>query len=62
MKCPKCGYKPPPKKPVGKPRLFTADQEKEIAEDRKRMKLFDIAIKWKCSVGTIQNIIKSNLK
>jgi hypothetical protein len=59
MKCPNCGYKPPPKKPIGKPRLFTIDQEKEIAEDRKKMTLMQVANKWGCSIGTVQNVIKN---
>ena len=57
MKCPKCGYKPP-KKPVGRPEKFTMEEKKEIVEDRKNMSELKTAIKWGCSVGTIQNVIK----
>lgn len=60
MKCPKCGYQPPKKK-IGKPRLFTVDQEKEIVEDRKKMSLMKVANKWNCSIGTIQNIVNKHL-
>ena len=59
MKCPQCGYKPP-KKPVGRPKSFEIEQEKEIVEDRKKMSELDTAIKWGCSVGTIQNIVNRN--
>lgn len=62
MKCANCGYKPPPKKPVGKPQKFTAEEKRQIVEDRKTMTLFETASKWNCSVGTIQNIIKTILK
>ena len=62
MKCPNCGYIHPPKKPIGKPRTFTAEEEKQIVEDRKKMTLLEVAIKWRtkkrCSIGTIQNIVK----
>jgi len=65
MKCPNCGYKPPPKKPIGKPRTFTKEEEKQIAEDRKKMTLLAVTIKWNakkpCSIGTIQNAIKRQL-
>ncbi len=60
MKCPKCGYQPPKKK-VGKPNKFTADQEKEIVEDRKTMTLIEVANRWGCSIGTIQNIVNKHL-
>jgi transposase len=59
MKCPNCGYIHPPKKKVGKPRLFTTDQEKQIVEDKKKMTLKEVANKWECSIGTIQNIVKN---
>ena len=60
MKCPKCGYQPP-KKPVGRPKSFTIEKDKEIVEDKKNgMSELNTAIKWGCSVGTIQNIIKRN--
>ena len=60
MKCPKCGYQPP-KKPVGRPKSFTIEEEKEIVEDRKNgMSELNTAIKWGCSVGTIQNIVNRN--
>ncbi len=59
MKCPNCGYIHPPKKKVGKPKLFKTDQKiKEVVEDRKTMTLFEVAIKHNCSIGTIQNVIK----
>ena len=58
MKCPNCGYKPPPKKPVGKPQKFTAEEKRQIVEDKKTMTLLETASKWKCSIGTIQNMIK----
>ena len=58
MKCPKCGYQPTKKK-VGKPRLFTTEEEKQIAEDRKKMTLMKVANKWGCSIGTVQNVIKN---
>ena len=63
MKCLRCGYQPP-KKPIGKPQKFTVEEKKQIIEDvsRKKMTLFATASKWNCSIGTIQNIIKSNLK
>lgn len=61
MKCSNCGYIHPPKKKVGKPRKFTADQEKQIIEDRKTMTLMQVANKWQCSIGTIQNMIRFNL-
>ena len=65
MKCPNCGYKSPPKKPVGKPRTFTEEEEKQIVEDRKKMTLLQVTIKWRakkpCSIGTIQNVIKRHL-
>ena len=63
MKCPKCGYQPP-KKPVGRPKSFTIEEEKEIVEDGKKMTLLEVVIKWRakktCSIGTIQNIINRN--
>jgi len=59
--CPKCGYIHPPKKPVGKPRLFTTDQEKQIVEDRNKMSLMQVANKWRFSIGTVQNIVKKHL-
>jgi len=58
MKCPNCGYQPL-KKPVGKPQRFTAEEIKQIIEDRKTMTLLETASKWKCSIGTIQNMVKS---
>ena len=61
MKCPKCGYQPP-KKPVGRPEKFKIEEKKEIVEDRKNMSELDTAIKWGCSVGTIQNVINRNKK
>tara|TARA_Y100000022_G_C13128355_1_gene319184 strand:- start:311 stop:496 length:186 start_codon:yes stop_codon:yes gene_type:complete len=58
-KCPQCGYKPP-KKPVGRPQKFTMEEKKEIVEDRKKMSELKTAIKWGCSIGTIQNIVNRN--
>ncbi len=59
MKCPNCGYRPPPKKPIGKPQKFNAEQKRQIVEDRKKkMNLMKIANKWECSIGTVQNVIK----
>ncbi len=60
MKCPKCGYIPPKNK-VGKPRKYTIDQEKQILEDRKTMSLMQVANKWGCSIGTVQNIVNKHL-
>ncbi len=59
-KCPKCGYQPPKNK-VGKPRKYTTDQEKQILEDRKIMSLMQVANKWGCSIGTVQNIVNKHL-
>ena len=58
-KCPNCGYIHP-KKPVGRPKSFEIEQEKEIVEDRKNMSELKTAIKWGCAVGTIRNVIKRN--
>lgn len=58
-KCPQCGYIHP-KKPVGRPQLFTIEEEKEIIENRKTMSELKTAIKWGCSVGTIQNVVNRN--
>jgi len=60
MKCLNCGYQPIKKK-VGKPKRFTAEEEKQICEDRKKMTLMKVANKWGCSIGTIQNIVNKNL-
>ena len=60
-KCPQCGYIYP-KKPVGRPEKFTIEEKKQIVEDIKKMSELNTAIKWGCSVGTIQNIVKNYLK
>ena len=37
------------------------DEEKKIVEDRKKMKSeLKTAIKWGCSIGTVQNIVNRN--
>lgn len=59
-KCPECGYIPSKNK-VGKPRKYTTDQEKQILEDRKKMTLMQVANKWGCSIGTVQNIVNKHL-
>jgi len=58
-KCPQCGYIHP-KKPVGRPKSFTIEEEKEIVEDRNKMSLFKTATKWGCTPGTIQNVVNRN--
>jgi len=60
IKCPQCGYQPPKNK-VGKPRKYTIDQEKQIVEDRKKMSLMQVANKWDCAIGTVQNIVNKHL-
>lgn len=59
MKCPQCGYIHP-KKPIGKPKRFTKEEERQIIQDRQQsMTLKELANKYKCAIGTIQNILKN---
>jgi transposase len=68
MKCPKCGYMHP-KKPPNRPRKFTAEEERQIIEDEKKMEAYTrleayrkVAEKWGCHYQTISNIVKRNEK
>ncbi len=56
--CPQCGYIHP-KKPIGKPKRFTKEEERQIVEDKQLMTFKELANKYKCAIGTIQNILKN---
>jgi len=58
IKCPKCGYIHQ-KNPVGRPKNFNEEKEKEIVKDRESGMTFQqLAHKNNCSIGTIQGVLK----
>ena len=65
-RCPVCGFEHP-KNPPNRPKKFTAEQEKQIAEDYftlkktvkiKMQRVREISSKWNCCDSTTRRIIK----